>query len=342
MRVLYVASNPFGSDSLRLEREITELQGRLSAASGEPLSFIFLPGLAVEELAIAVGRHRPDILHISAHGDHDILSLADGDGETVELDARRLGELLDDQALPTLIYLNACNSHQIAEDLSKLVKMVIGTTASISNRAARAGAVTFYERLLQGRSVESAFRASRAVIEIIESSQTSSKLCFQGGLDPSAIIMHNVPRIVAKFAEYPPKRSKSGNYNLEIGITGCPKSTIQVVIFTDDTSFADESSSLEESLCSICLDRPARGEIWLDHSWNVDGDFKIYACGVTNTDTHFVATSMICDALELHYRSKLQTTNLQEIEPRILEAITMLRQWGGLDPITAAGKEKFA
>jgi hypothetical protein len=102
-------------------------------------------------------QHRPDILHIAAHSADKKLYLANYENETVQLDADMLLTFLSDVSPPRLIYLNACNSQEIAKDLIRVVPMAIGSTAPISVKAGRATAVSFYERVLDGSSVGKAF-----------------------------------------------------------------------------------------------------------------------------------------------------------------------------------------
>jgi hypothetical protein len=68
MRVLYLASNSADAESLQLEREIMALQSRANQVSAAAPRFVFLPSISVEEIAREIARHRPDVLHIAAHG----------------------------------------------------------------------------------------------------------------------------------------------------------------------------------------------------------------------------------------------------------------------------------
>src|SRR5688572_11110173 len=149
MKIMYVACNPRDSDELMLEYELSDLQDRFAAASGEPVTVVALPRLPFERLPIELARHQPDILHISAHGEGDNLALANADGDLVALSAEALLAFLMIERSPELVYLNACNSEAIADSLSKHVKFAVGTTAPITNRTARAAAVVFYDAILR-------------------------------------------------------------------------------------------------------------------------------------------------------------------------------------------------
>jgi hypothetical protein len=209
--------------------------------------------------------------------------------------------------------------------------MAIGTTAPITNRAAREGARIFYSRLLQGRTVKSAFKASNSVIKALEDSATSSRLVSRPEIDPATEILHQIPRIVARFArdKYSPRNKDE--FDVEIGVLGCPRATNQLVIFTDDEGFLGKDHSdaaTAAALCSIVRNTPIRGELWAK-PWTTTGDFKIFACGVTTNDDHFLTSAMLCDALEAFYKLKLRDPELSRLPAAARNAISMLRTMDG-------------
>jgi len=305
MKVLYVASNPQDAQSLNLEREITELQMRAAEAVGEEVSFVFLPKLAVEDLHSALAKHRPDVLHVAAHADPNFLSLANEADRPVALTAKALRAFLPRDYPPRLIYLNACNSKEIAEQLIGIVPMAIGTTAPISNRAARAGAVIFYEKILAGENVMAAFEAGREMIAAIDSQTVESALAVQPGCDPSKEVLQRVPRLIASMTSVQPKRKSC---SVRFGLVGCPADTIQVVFFTDDLSFyeaeGDEEEDLAAQMCVVARNIPIRGVIWVDEDdeWQIYGDFRLFAVGVTGDGRTFSVGSTLCDAIETKLR----------------------------------------
>ena len=312
MKVLYIACNPTGAADLMLEREITELQRRAISAAGEPVEFIFFPSLPVEELPLEISKHRPDILHISAHGDKNILALANSDGAEVILTAEILIQFISKDYPPLLVYINACNSDKIAQSLISKVPMAIGTTAPITNRTAKSSALLFYDRLLAGGTVEEAFKSGQAMIEALQNSEATSVLLTNGNLDPSKERLYQVPRLVAKFAENKFKANRSGDYEIETGVIGCHKNTIQLVFFTDDETFIDEEKKkrtkqsdegfFASQLCRVLRRTPVRGVLWsYDSEWT-SGDYRLFVSGITASGEVFVVGSTICEALELYYR----------------------------------------
>src|SRR5690242_1267641 len=242
MKAMYVACNPKGAADLTVEREITELQRQFLRATGEPVDFIGFPGLPIEELPLEIGKHQPDILHISAHGDREELALANTDGRPVKITGPMLASFVDIDRPPSLVYLNACNSEAIARAVVQVAPMAIGTTAPISNRTARASALLFYDRLLNGSTVQKAFEAARSTLEALQDVKASSMLHCRKGIDANKERLHQIPRIIAHFTDDRYKPDSDGDFDIELGVAGCPANTSQVVFFTDDESFIDDDS----------------------------------------------------------------------------------------------------
>lgn len=313
--------------TLNLEREITELQRRFAEAPGEPVSFTFLPSLRAEDLPGELAKRRPDILHISAHGSADQLSLSNEAGKEVSLNADALAAFLPSEGGPRLIYLNACDSQDIAQKIAAYFPMAIGTTAPITNRAARAGAVAFYERILTGSPVEEAARVGDQMIRMLQDQKTSSNLYARPGVDPKQEYLHRVPRLIADFDDGDPKPRRH-EYSVRFGLVGCPANTTQVIFFTDDESFIDEDEdNLEGDLCCVVRGTPVRGIVWVEppDCWAVTGDYRLFAVGVTGDGHSFSVASTLCEAIENRY---LMAPH-RDIPPDIAAAVTELRRHDG-------------
>src|SRR5205807_1526451 len=156
MKVLYVGSKATGGADRNLGKEITELQRRFAAASADPVEVRILTDLKVEDLACERSRFHPDILHVASYSEKDALSLSDQSSTAVRVTPKMLRVLFPPKHTPQIIYLTTCNPPEIAKELVEIgaATMAIGSTAPISNRAARASAVAFYERLLAGITIE--------------------------------------------------------------------------------------------------------------------------------------------------------------------------------------------
>jgi CHAT domain len=304
MKVLYVASRGATETSLMLEREITEIQTRALTSSPDVPRFKFLPDLPLEELSLVLSKEEPDVLHISAHGERDALTLAAAHRDPIPLSGPLIRTLLSPEKPPRLVYLNACNSSDIAKELTTVVPMAIGTTAPVSNRAALAGVVLFYNRLIKGFTVHNAHEAARGLIEALDGGKTTSVLHSRDGIQPDHERLHHVARIAARFTRKEVKVDDEGQYPFYLGIVGCRPDTTQIVIFTDDASYITNERDLETDLCLVIRGTPVRGTMWSDFEWSADGDMRLFAAGVTAGGDTFVLSSTLCQALEEGARSQ--------------------------------------
>jgi hypothetical protein len=302
MKILYVAANPDDQDELDLGPEVTEIQRRALLAPA--VEFVVMPGLKFEDLPSTLHEQKPDILHIAAHGKRKNLFLASKENVSVDVDAKMLLSFLNDVSPPRLVYLNACNSQAIAKEAIPSVAIAIGSTATIEVRFARAAAVSFYERVLDGSSVARAFRVCEDVMRGVAANQAGIKIFAREGVDLSGEFLHVGPRFVAEFTHDPPHRDKEDCYEVRFGVLGCPPNTKQVVFFTDDPESITGRRTLENDLCTVVRDPPRGGLLWIDEedAWDVDGDFRLYAVGVLSEGRSFTLSSMVADALNERYR----------------------------------------
>jgi hypothetical protein len=327
MKVLFIGSNAPDEETLALQREITELQRRFVDVAGEPVSFQFYPNLAAEDLPSMLARHKPDVLHISAHGDTEQLSLATASGKTVRLDAQALKVFLQTGSEPKVVYLNACDSHQIAERLAGVVPIAIGTTAPITNGAARNGAVAFYERILAGHPVGTAFEVSRAMIELLQNKEVSAVLYSRPDIDIADTYLHRAPRLVADFLRSDPQ-AKKGWYRVRFGVHGCPTNVTQIVFFSDDPTLIDESYDDQVGdLCLLARGMPRQGVLWVakDEYWEVKTDHRLFAMGVLGDGTSFTCAGRLTTAIETRFLLSSQ----RAVPSAIAAAVGELRRLDG-------------
>ncbi len=331
MKVLFVASNSLDADSLELNREITILQRRFAEAAGEPASLVSLLSLHAEELPYEIAKHRPDVLHISAHGDKNHLSFANAAGKDVILDAEMLAAFFPADYRPRLVYINACDSFGLAKELAAMaVPMVIGTTDVISNSSARLGASAFYERILIGGTVKQSFDVAKFIIRQASGGLTDAVLETRAGTDASLETLHAIPRLIADFEDGDPTASR-GQYSVRLGLLGCPANTVQVIFFTDDASFIDDEDEEDPygEMSHIIRDTPANGRIWIpEHEcWAVEGDFRLFAVGVSGDGHSFSVVSTLCEAIERRYLLAPR----HDIPDDIARAIVELRRKDGAE-----------
>jgi len=330
VKFLYLGSKSSTAAPLQLEHEVSVLQRLFQDAAGEPVDYTFLPDVRAEEVPLHIARTRPDILHISSHAMATHLSFANEDGRDVKLTAEALQAYLPYDKPPRLVYLNSCDSDSIAKSLASKVSMVIGSTAPIANRAAHAGAVSFYSRILEGASVLHAFEVAKKVIESLHHDESSVDLHPGPGVVPAGEHLHRTPRIIADLMERERTVDSKGNTSIRIGVVGCPANTIQLVIFTDDADFIsdpdsdDADTDLASDLCFVVRGAPRRGALWIseDQWWDVNGDFRLFAIGVSGDGRAFtVPATLVSDALERRFRMSPNGV----IPKTVVRVITRLR-----------------
>jgi hypothetical protein len=295
MRILYIGSEAANESSLLLEREITELQQRFAELTAQPLSFVPLGATSVEDLPREVVRFAPDILHIASHGDDEELRFAGPDVNKIyKVTAQALGAFLNFEHPPQLVYLNACDSGPIGEELARVVPAVIGSTAPISNVAARRGAVTFYERILAGLPVKRAFLAARETVAAIGSpspDKPSMSLFNRPDCDVSRLVLHPIPRLVARLSE------GAEPHAVRLGVAGCPAGTSCVVFFTD----AEVGTSGD---CSTVRRAPRDGYVWDERDRQIGSlrKARICAAGMMLERRSFSISAELPEAFGNYYR----------------------------------------
>lgn len=292
MKVMFVGSNPKDHGPLAFERDITALQRRVASAAGLDVEFVFLPACTLEELPQELATHRPDVLHFSSHGEASgHLVLADATGRDCHLTGSMIGALVDPERPPKIVYLSACDSEQIAHDLMGLGLAAIGVTAPITNGAARASAVCFYDRLLRGYSVGQAHQASEAVLKSLNTTDVKVPLAIPKGSRLATSTLLRVPRLVAEPVRTP-RWNHDGTFEIElrVGVVNYPMDTVRVAFFTPDSSFDDlgiDDAYTDDWTGNVC---------WSE-GWIVNGDFLVVATGASPSQKTFAEATLASEAM---------------------------------------------
>jgi hypothetical protein len=168
-KILFLASNPTDTGRLRLDMEVREVEEGLKR-SNERDRFELIPKFAVrvDDLRRSLLDHPPRIVHFSGHGagvDGIVVENDQGESSEVPTDAlARLFELCSGHI--ECVVLNACYSDAQADAIAKHIPYVIGMKAAVSDDAAVAFAVGFYDALGVGKSIEEAFEFGRNAIAL--------------------------------------------------------------------------------------------------------------------------------------------------------------------------------
>jgi hypothetical protein len=165
--ILVLATNPKDTPSLRLDKEIREIDDGLQRAKARD-EFILRPVLATrpDDVRRAMLKYQPDIVHFCGHGaGEDGLIFEGENGHSMLVSADTLKEFFELFADKVeCVVLNACYSEAQAKAIAHHIKYVIGMKQDIEDDTATKFAVAFYDTLGAGWTIEFAYKlASNAV-----------------------------------------------------------------------------------------------------------------------------------------------------------------------------------
>ncbi len=167
--ILLLASNPKGTQPLRLDEEVKKIeQGLERAKRRDQFKLVQKWAVTDDDLRRALLDNEPEIVHFSGHGSGaDGLAFEDDSGQThlIPGDAlARLFELCNDYV--KCVVLNACYSEPQAEAIAKQIDYVVGMKKEIGDEAAIKFAVGFYDALGAGQDFEKAFKFGCIAIDL--------------------------------------------------------------------------------------------------------------------------------------------------------------------------------
>lgn len=168
-KILILAANPRGTDRLRLDEEVREIELGLQLARKRD-AFVIKTCWATTPLSMqrAMLREKPNIVHFSGHGaGKKGLVFEDKNGRPKPVSAEALARLfsqLSDQV--NCVLLNACYSQVQAQAIVQHIETVIGMNQSIGDQAAIKFATGFYDCLGDGQDVVSAYEWGCTTIEL--------------------------------------------------------------------------------------------------------------------------------------------------------------------------------
>jgi hypothetical protein len=124
-----------------------------------------VPAVELKDFSNAFNRYKPNILHISSHGNQDCIALEGEKGEAIIVDNDTLKNVvkLAGKRLK-MVVLNACESSKLATNLTGAVDIAIGMNMSIGDDAARAFAVQLYSSIGENVSIGLSFEQAKFAI----------------------------------------------------------------------------------------------------------------------------------------------------------------------------------
>ena len=160
-RILLLAANPIDKSQIQFDEEVREvIDGLHRSDHRDKFDLRFKFASRPRDVQRAMLQEEPNIVHFSGHGEgEDGLVLEGSDGRS---------QLVSDLALSNLfslfsesvkvVILNGCYSAVQAKAIAEHIPYVIGMSLSISDRAALEFAISFYDALGAGESIEFAYQ----------------------------------------------------------------------------------------------------------------------------------------------------------------------------------------
>ncbi|MBE9145170.1 AAA-like domain-containing protein [Planktothrix mougeotii] len=197
--ILFLAANPEFSCQLRLDKEVKAIEEGLKRAE-KRAGFKLEKRSAVtpKDMQRAILDLNPQIIHFSGHGvGKGGLELEDEQGQVKRVSAEALGrlfELFKEQI--ECVVLNACYSEVQAQAIVKYIPHVIGMKQAVSDQAAIAFAMGFYDALGAGKDFEFAYRSGCTSISMAGINEELTPIIKrQGDLDSPQIKKSGLSKI---------------------------------------------------------------------------------------------------------------------------------------------------
>ena len=187
VRLLFTYSAPLNVSPLRLGTEEKQIKEALRAITDRGKMHIdTIPAVELKDFSNAFNRYRPNILHISSHGNQKYIALENEKGQAITVDDDTLINIvkLAGKQLK-IVVLNACESSKMAASLIDVVDIAIGMNVSIGDDAARAFAVQLYSSIGENIPIGLAFEQAKFAISANGISEADAPvLHYRKGIHP--------------------------------------------------------------------------------------------------------------------------------------------------------------
>lgn len=165
--VLFLASNPVDTPSLRLDAESRAIQEMIRKSDyRDTIRFETRWAVRTSDLLQAINEVNPDIIHFSGHGaSNGDLAFENVSGQSKLVSKETMAQTimtLSDKV--RLIFFNACFSTIQAEHIVEHVDAAIGMNTSIGDEAALVFASQFYSSIGFGKNLKTAFDQAKAAL----------------------------------------------------------------------------------------------------------------------------------------------------------------------------------
>lgn len=191
--VLFLASNPIDTQSLRLDAEAREIQEMIRKSKyRDTISFESRWAVRTADILQAINEVNPEIIHFSGHGmPNGDLAFENSNGEckpvTKEAMVQTIGTLTD---RVRFMFFNACFSASQAEKITEIIDAAIGMNTSIGDEAAKVFAAQFYSSIGFGHDIETAFNQAKAALMLEGiAEEDTPELYVNPTIEPSKLVL---------------------------------------------------------------------------------------------------------------------------------------------------------
>jgi TIR domain/CHAT domain len=175
--ILVIASNPQGTTSLRLDRELRVIDEVIQKSQlRDRFDVQQLWAARTTDLLDALQRYQPRIVHFCGHGEGQIgLVLEDESGKPKPISSEALADVFKHLAEQVeCVLLNACYSEVQAHAIVEHINYVIGMSREIRDDAAIAFTRGFYTALGNGEPIKNAYNFGKIQVAIETSSDSTT------------------------------------------------------------------------------------------------------------------------------------------------------------------------
>ncbi|MCX7087071.1 MAG: CHAT domain-containing protein [Methylococcales bacterium] len=191
-KILVLAANPWDTKRLGLGEEYREISELWEKGKDEnKFEVKHVPEARSEDLLTKLQVFKPNIVQFSGHGKVDGLLFTDDSGNAHNIDKALLVALFS-MCTKHLhcVFLNACNSEQIAQAIAQNIDYAIGMNAEINDIAAVKFSKGFYRALFNGKEIKEAYQFALLELKLADfTSQQDIPVLY----DRTAILINKEP-----------------------------------------------------------------------------------------------------------------------------------------------------
>lgn len=164
-RILFIGASPLDDEPLDQSDEVRIVQNAIETSKNARfIDFRTALACSAEEFVPKVISYKPHVIHVSCHGDRDSLYLKSawtGESQTMPREALLLlAEAC--KKYVKVVTLSACDSTELAEEMSQHIPCVIGLNDGITDNGGIVFADAFYKALCDGWTIQQCFNLAKA------------------------------------------------------------------------------------------------------------------------------------------------------------------------------------